>query len=29
MYGKGAYDIIEFNYGIGIQIKQYDKLNFL
>ena len=27
MYGKSAYDIIEFNYCIGIQIWQYDKLN--
>ena len=29
MYGKSAYNIIEFNYCIGIQIKQYDKLNVL
>ena len=29
MYGKIAYDIIEFNYYIGIQIRQYDKLNVL
>ena len=29
MYGKSAYDIIEFNYYIGIQIWQYDKLNVL
>ena len=29
MYGKSAYDIIEFNYCIGIQIWQDDKLNVL
>ena len=29
MYGKSAYDIIEFNYCIGIQIWQYGKLNVL
>ena len=29
MYGKSAYDIIEFHYCIGIQIWQYDKLNVL
>ena len=29
MYGKSAYDIIEFNYCIGTQIWQYDKLNVL
>ena len=29
MYGKSAYDIIKFNYCIGIQIGQYDKLNVL
>ena len=29
MYGKSAYDIVEFNYYIAIQIWQYDKLNVL